>query len=321
MLIESLYCTCVEGEVPKDHYLKGTKEHPKCIAPPMPLPWLLGILDLNDTDDVHSGNRMSATRMLTCARKIALEDNIPTRRVNLKHMNSPTWGTAIHEFMQKHTPPGYYQEVELPPKGSPPVLLFEGTEAEVAVRGRLDILTPDVVLLQDYKCTSESSQKFRWNRRAADPEWRAQASIYKIVGAKSTEGAIDIKRAAVWSGSMTSGRCPAPPWFEIPLAWMGEEEILVMKPHGGEFSVADNIVQFKTFLLAKAKLDEEWRLRKMDSSGHAIVPTEHPGYQKALKAIIAKMPLGGRGMWRGEMCKTYCTPARSCNELEGLVVL
>ncbi len=313
MLIESLYCTCIEGEVPTDHYHPAPdSKTPRCTAPPMPLPWLLAILDINLNDDIHSGNRLSATRIQSCARKIALEDNIPVRRFNLKRFNSPTWGTAIHEFMQKHTPAGFYQEIELPPEGCPPVKLFEGTEAEVAIRGRLDILTPDTVLLQDYKCTSESSQKFRYNRKGADPEWRAQASVYKMLGERSTEGAIAIKRAAIWSGAMVSGRCPAPPWFEIPLAWMGEEEILMMKPHGGEFSVADNIIQFKIFLAAKAELDAPTVARP------TMTTVE---YQEALKSIIKTMPLAGRGQWRGEMCKTYCSVARTCNQLEGLTVL
>ena len=315
MLIDSLYCSCIEGEVPTDHYwpVKDSKTEP-CTAPPMPLPWLLAIIDINLNDDIHSGNRMSATRIQSCARRIAIEDNLPSRRINLQRFNSPTWGTAIHEFMQKHTPPGFYQEIELPPKGAPPVLLFQGTEAEIAVRGRLDVLTPDTVLLDDYKCTSESSQKFRFNRRGADPEWRAQASVYKLLGERSTEGGIKIERAAVWSGAMTSARCPAPPWFRIPLAWMGEEEILMMKPHGGEFSVADNIIQFKTFLRAKAEIDEEFKvtLRKTAFC---------PSYLEALKGIIQKMPLAGRNQWRGEMCKKYCGVSRLCNEMEGLVTL
>jgi len=319
MLIESLYCSCIEGEVPTDHYYPEPGSTTEvCTAPPMPLPWLLAMLTLNKNDDIHSGNRMSATRMQACARKIAIEDNIPARRVNMKQFNSPTWGTAIHEFMQKHTPPGFYQEIELPPKGAPPVMLFQGTEAEIAVRGRLDILTPDTVLLEDYKCTSESSQKFRFNRKGADPEWRAQASIYKILGERSTEGAIAIKQAAIWSGAMTSARCPAPPWFKIPLAWMGEEEILMMKPHGAEFSVADNIIQFKTFLLAKKEIDETYRVRKVDADGQVQYAD---GYIEALKGIISKMPLAGRGAWRGEMCKKYCGSARICNQMEGLVVL
>jgi len=320
MLIESLYCSCIEGEVPTDHYAPepGSKTE-VCIAPPMPLPWLLAMISINKSDDIHSGNRMSATRMQSCPRKIAIEDNIPARRVNMKQFNSMTWGTAIHEFMQKHTPPGFYQEIELPPKGSPPVMLFQGTEAEIAVRGRLDILTPDTILLEDYKCTSESSQKFRFNRRAADPEWRAQASIYKILGKRSIAD-IDIKQAAIWSGAMTSARCPAPPWFKIPLAWMGEEEILMMKPHGAEFSVADNIIQFKHFLKMKAELDLTFRTRKHDCEDRLVIDTG-PEYKKALYDLIATMPLAGRGAWRGEMCKKYCGSARTCNEMEGLVVL
>lgn len=282
MKIAGFYCSCVGRNVAIDHYSSMS-----CKNPPMPIPWILGAIHKQTSDDVHCGNQMSASRLTHCLRAMAIEDNIPSV-INVQDLDAATAGTAMHEFMQRHTPKGMLAEMELPAEGKPKAMLFAGTDCEIEVRGRLDVVNLNTAILEDYKTTSEWSQKFRFERGAADGEWNVQASVYRIL-LKRCEG-IEIKHAAVWSGARVGKKSKAPAWFKIPITFMNEEEILDFHPLDGQYSVRDIIREYKLFV---ARLSE--------------MPAEQ---------AVAMIPLMGAVTKRYKQCD-YCTVKRICDEIAG----
>lgn len=239
MRITSLYCQCRGGEVALDHYQNGA-----CTGAPAPLPWLLGILHNLTSDTRHAGNAMTATRLATCPRRIAIDDNFPVPSLDLIRYNSIAFGWSAHAFMEKFAPPGFLTEVPLAG------VLFKGTEFEVAVSGSADVIRPGILLLEDYKVTSEWSQQFRTkNPHEPHPEWDVQASAYNLLAPPEWKAT----RAAFWSGSIVSKRSKSKPWIEIPVRLdMTEREILEYKPDGGIYSVADYLKQRQAFVAALA---------------------------------------------------------------------
>lgn len=246
MRIVSLYCQCRGGEVPVDHYESGA-----CTNPPAPLPWLLGLHRERAADVAHSGNTMTATRLSVCPRAIAIEDNFDLPAMDLMRFNSAAVGGAVHAFMEKYAPPGFLTEVAL--DGT----LFKGTDVETKVYGTADVIRPRVLLLEDYKMTSEWSQQHRTkNPNEHHEEWDIQASVYNHLAPPEMKA----ERAAFWSGSLVSKRSKSKPWIEMPVRLdMTEEEILATKPHGGLYTVLDHLRQRRAFLaeLAAGKTPAE----------------------------------------------------------------
>ena len=285
MLIKGFFCPCVGRNVGADHYPAG-----ECKNPPMPIPRILAILHKEATDTVHHGIGMSPSRMTKCFRRSAIEAVIPAV-YDIRDFDALAGGTAEHEFMERHTPEGLLSEVEFPREGKPKPLIFAGTEFEITMRGTCDVLNYGALKLEDYKTTGEWSQKFRWERRTADPEWNVQASLYKIL-AKKCEG-IDIQSATVWSGARVGKKSKAPAWFQIPITFMSEEEILEVRPLDGEYTVGDTILEYKQFVQ-----------RIADGMSH----------EEAIKMI----PLYGKTTKRFDEC-AYCTVRAACGELAGEV--
>lgn len=287
MKIEGFFCQCVGRRVAVDHYSSLS-----CKNPPMPIPWILGAIDKEMNDGVHSGNQMSASRLTHCVRAMGIEDNVPSI-INVEELDAMTQGTAMHEFMERHAPKGMLVEFEMPAPGKPKPVLFEGTEFEVEMRGRLDVLHLNTMVLEDYKTTGEWSQKFRFERGSADPEWNVQASVYKLL-LKKCEG-LDIKSAVVWSGARVGKKSKAPAWFRIPIVFMNEEEILDFHPLDGQYSVADMIREYKRFVK---------RLAEGMPAVEAV-------------AMIPKMgEVTNQSKKRYKACD-YCTVAGKCAELAG----
>ena len=294
MNIVGIKCRCSTEALSPDHYLRS-----ECADPPMPFPWLMAILQRNLNDKTHRDNNLTVTRILGCPRATAIDDNLPNV-VDLKHFNSPTWGTAIHEFMERHTPPGTFTEIVFPREGQEAPMVLG-----VKLRGTLDVLSGNTVVMEDYKCTSESSMRFRWNRKStADPEVRAQCSLYKIIAEKCLPGTV-IKEAVIWNGAMTSAKCVAPPWFKVPVDWMTEHEIGEMRPHGANYTVNELIAQHLQFQKELAEVTEPEGDARFD----------------AVAKLIGKMPMVGRPMWNGAKCENYCASKETCYGIEGITTI
>lgn len=283
MLIKEFFCTCVGKVFPIGHYESG-----ECRRPPMALPFILGAIDKQLGDGVHRDNKMSASRLAHCLRKMAIEDNIPCR-VDVRDLDSLTKGIALHEFCEKYTPDWMLAEYELPQEGKPKPLLFEGTESEIEIRGRIDVLDKFSAVLEDYKSTSEWSQKKRFERGAAELEWNIQASVYKILLQKC-EGVM-VSKAVIWSTAQVSRASKAPGWVEIPIVFMNEREILNARPLDGDFSVRDIIREYKKFVDALAQGTDP-------------------------KVAVANVPLMGQTTRKFKECD-YCTVKWDCTRIAG----
>jgi hypothetical protein len=287
MLIDGFFCPCVGRKVAPDHYSSNS-----CKNPPMQIGWILGALDKEMNDQIHRDNQMSATRLTRCFRHTAIEDNVPSV-IDVRELDAMADGTAKHEFIERHAPAWVRSEVEFPAEGKPRPVMFAGTEYEITMRGRADVINRDAlsIKLDDIKTTSEWSQKFRWERRTAEIEWNVQASVYKIL-AKRCEG-IDITSAAVWSSARVGKKSKAPAWFQIPLTFMSEREILEVRPLDGDYTVADNIREYKLFVqrIAEGMSKEE---------------------------AVRMIPMFGKTTKKFPECD-YCVVRDKCGELAGEV--
>lgn len=287
MLIKEFFCTC-EGKVfPPGHYESG-----ECRRPPMALPFILGAIDHQLSDDVHRDNKLSASRLTHCFRKMAIEDNVPSR-IDVRDLDSLTKGIALHEFCEKYTPDWMLSEYELPQEGKPKPVLFEGTESEIEMRGRIDVLNKISMVLEDYKGTSEWSQKKRFERGAAELEWNIAASVYKIL-LKKCEG-IEVSKAVIWSTAQVSRASKAPGWIEIPIVFMNEREILNARPLDGDFSVRDIIAEWKKFMV------------RMATDGAS---------ERGRESVVRAVPMMGKTTRKFKECD-YCTVKWDCDRLAG----
>ena len=94
--------------------------------------------------------------------------------------------------------------------------------------------------------------------------------VYKLALERSRPG-LNVRSAKIWHGAMTSdggkwfrkrwGKCPKchskvqvtveeeapPPWIDYPVPFMEEDEILSMRPNGGEYTVAEIVEEYRLF--------------------------------------------------------------------------
>ena len=275
MPIVSLWCACVGGEVALDHYESGA-----CSRLPMPLPWIMGIKANTVGDTRHPPMQLSASRLSGCPRADAINDLLPVPRVDLRKFNSMAHGWAGHAFMSAHTPKEMLSEHALG------AVLFRGTQYEVYVAGHADVLRPrpldpGVVIVEDYKFTSESNQRYV-TEVTEKVEWNVQLSAYSLLAPM-----LDIRELAIWNGASTSRRGPDP-WIRVPARLLSEEEILASVPYEGEATVADHILDFLM-------------LRERSLSG---MPSAE---------AIALMPMRGELQWRRKDGTSKCDEESSAN--------
>jgi hypothetical protein len=276
MPITSLWCPCTGAEVPLDHYTSGA-----CAKTPMPLPWIAGILANTVGDTRHKAMQMSASRLSGCPRSDAIHDLLPVPRVDLRRFNSIAHGWAGHFWMKHYSPDGMLAEVSV--LGT----LFRGTPYELEVSGHADVIRPRpldplMLLLEDYKFTSETNQRYL-SEVTEKAEWNVQLSTYRALAPQH-----DVREVAIWSGASVTRK--GVPWIRIPARILTEEEILEAKPFEGEATVADHILDFKA-------------LRDRLSQG---MPVEE---------AINAMPMRGEMQWRrkdGASKCDYCTQSDVC---------
>ena len=318
MKIASLFCPCDNAVHGTDHYSAGL-----CTNPPMPLPWMLGIQGNLTADKFHQGFKITATRLLACPMQTAIEGLLSVIEVDLRHFNSMTWGSAVHAFCEKYAPPGSYVETQFPRPGQPTPVLFAGTDAEIAVAGKADYISPDVALLIDYKCTSEASLSFKM--RGPDGDLCVQFSVYVRIIEQSIEDA-KIKRCQVWHGGLiTAGgrecrvckRGGLPPWVSFDVPTLTDEEILAHKPGGGDTTVREIVLSYKRLSARLAAIGPQSMIDSIVASAAEGKET-NPGIDVIEAAIREEMPLAGRTMWNGKKCPKYCTARPTCDRLQGI---
>ena len=301
MQVRSYICSgplCKGKEVASlDHWRRG-----ECPRPPMPVRWLLACVRHQERDEAHSGNNLTATRLLTCPREIAILDNMSIR-LNPTRLNSGCGGHAFQAFADAYAEPGDYVRVRFPLDGQPAPRILG-----VEVSGELDYLSPDTVIIEDMKVHSETAQMFKVQAALGvrpDPEqdadYAAQLSIYAKIVRQCAPGA-DPKVLRIYDGAMVSGegkvatwhgalwsKVPSTPWVDRTYPEMTDAQLAAHRPKGGAASVADHIADYVAFF-------------------------ESDRSEVAIKA----MPLRGRTQMRGQKCVRYCLAQEECNRLEGI---
>ena len=290
------FCPCVQGAVPLDHWSAF-----KCKALPMPLGWIIGITKGMDDPD-HSGGKITATRILDCPRKVLIEDFVRPRAddpnfglvFDPRRFNSARFGSVVHADIAANTPGGAYKEVRFPLPGQEPVSLDFGEGVVQTISGAVDYLAPDTICIEDYKTHSETAHKFKWNRKSAEPELRAQFSIYKTLVERCIEGA-QVTQMRVWHGAQTSAKHPAPSWFQLEVPPLALEDIGAMRPFGALQNVRSIIKMLQFGLTGIAAIG---------------APPDSTEWYDEFNAIVGQLPMVGETMFNGEKCPTYCGAAQ-----------
>lgn len=281
--IATLYCPCGPGEFPPDHYSSGA-----CPDLPMPLAAIRSIVMSDAADTFHADGRVTITRLLTCAREIALTDNVALPAVDLRKRDTLRKGTVLHADLQRHMAGGY-AEVEFPIAGATaPTLLGE------PVSGRVDSISADFSVIEDYKTHAESAQRGK-KRRDEPSNDDAQLNIIRILVARGIlqqEPTTYRPRMVAWHTAQVSRRGPAP-WISIEAPYMTEEEIGDFRPGGGEYTVLQILEAYRTFRSDRA-------------------------LGVAVDAAAKRIPLMGREMFNKSKCTEYCVAAKYCDRLEGI---
>ncbi len=283
MKIATLYCACNgQSNNPIDHYQSG-----QCTALPMPLGWIMSILREQTGDKFHRDMNITTTRITqSCAREVAILDNVPVYGYDVRRGNSMHWGNIMHKDLQDNTPAGAYAELLIPPEGMPAPVV-----CGIELRGKLDNVTPDLSEISDYKGHSESKQR-NVKKYPPENEQRAQLSIYGFMISRTFS--VPFPKLKIWHGAHVAAG--GDPWIPQEIQPMSEQEILDMTPYGSDFTVAQCVSFYKQF--------------KDDLAG---------GME--LEAAIKRIPLMGRRMFKGSKCLKYCVAKEICDRIEGVAGL
>lgn len=298
MRINALYCGCGTPRlkvVPMDHFSSGS-----CPRPPMPLPRINAVLQRNANDKIHRDGRITVTRTLGCARQVILEDEFD-HVVDPRWMNSQYEGIREHEDMAKNAPPGWYAEVTFPRPGGVEAKLFG-----VGISGTIDLLRADFSAIEEYKKHAESAQYYREKaKREGEIDWElaAQVNMQRLLVLIAL-GA-DVPELIGWHGAM----CKAggtPPWIDVRLPRMSEDEISRLRPFGSKYTVQQNVDQQRRYYEQRAQgVSKEDAVRQLPLSGLDMFVSE------------AK-PARGRYPARERTCKCdrYCFAADNCGRIQ-----
>lgn len=247
----------------------------------------------DEGDRFHSGGRITATRLLTCPREVAILDSIPITYDPVRG-HSAYIGTLVHKDMEEGGEPGEYTEIEVPPPGCDPPIV-----CGIPMRGKIDDVSAPLDGIGDYKFHGDRSYNFKADRGGVSPELRAQLSIYKYAIERSVPGA-NIKRLWCWHGAMTAATNGTGPWFDVEVPPMTEEEILNLRPLDDERKPGKQPYTVRDFIKMYAD--------------HAERVANGMDVRESIKLI----PLVGRPMFGGKKCTNYCSAMFQCNEMEGI---
>lgn len=278
----------------------------------MPVRWLLACVRHNEGDKAHSGNNITATRLLTCPREVAIMDNLSIRLDPIK-LNSGTFGHAVQAFADKYAEPGDITTIRFPLEGQEPFKLFG-----VPVSGEVDYISPDVMVIEDMKVHSESAQMMKilggegFRKPLGDDDYRAQLSIYAkavrhcVAGANPTKLRI-FDGAMVSSNRMLWKQVKSQAWYDREFPEMSEQELANFRPKDGDATVLEHVHDYVKFL-------ETFEYYESNTSIQNIAGPR----DMALRDMIKCMPLRGRTQMNGKKCPSYCLAREECDSIEGI---
>ncbi len=285
MKLKGLSCpSCNKHNLPLDHYAASSPS--PCPDPVIPEDEAQNMIDDILSDTTHVFGNITCTRLLGCARDIAIQDTIPLS-IDLTKRQSMHNGTEKHQALASRGKDGNHEYIKISGDGKTPIyhdVVDTSVRRELTVRGKLfgvemqatiDRLSPEGII--EYKTT-----KFGFK---LTKEHEVQTSIQALLWAE-----LEYPKIRLWSLSWTGGYT----YYDIePLA---EEECGEYKPLGGEVTVRQNATLLDLFYKNCDKNDPE--------------------------PAIKSLPLSGRDMKIGKQTKCfYCTSRRACDRMEGIVSL
>lgn len=298
MPITSLICPCTSGALPLDHFSSGACKGWRA-GQLVPAAWAASIVKNRLDDRYHADGRLTVTRALTCPRETLIQD-FKSVTFDVRDENNLYWGTVIHAALEQGSTSVNSQLVEIrfggPGDKLPSARLFVGPELfgeGIEFCGKADHVTMGWGAIHDYKCHSETTQRFKSGK--VDISTAVQMNLYRLsLMQVIPEAAGKLDELIAYHCAMTSASGPAP-WITEVQPLMTEEQILAAKPNGGDATVRDIITAYLKFKLrrdAHMPLDENLKL----------------------------VPLYGRTMFRQIKCTKYCASGVRgvCDQLEGI---
>lgn len=304
-MIIGWWCEAERRVVPLDHFEKTGFDHT-----PMPVLMLRDVLAEENDPEVahHKGPNISPSVLKACPRETLI-----TRFLDFapdpKGYNNIYFGKAVHEKLEKVVDPDWWNEFRLPPVKSKFVGewqdSFDGlgppTVLGVPMYGVVDRLQKDFLELEDYKTQSEFGYGYHIKNElgCAKPDDAAQLNIYRLMLQELFDKSPDVMR--IYYGAQCSwGKDP---WDLVDVPIMGEDEILAVRPGGGNFSMGQILE------LVKVAFEDIQEL-------FCTTPKNHGGtVEDRVRELVHHLPMVGITQFNGSKCYKYCHCPRECAEI------
>jgi len=273
------------GPSPLDHFSEDAKA--PCLRPCLPPDDAANMLRDCKEDTTHVFGAITATRLLGCARKVAIEDTLPVALDPARYM-------AAHDGTEKH------KALASQPQTSYLLGELHGVQRELTVRGELWGLTVQATIdrlgaqgIIEYKTTKGWAKS---NEAKVWPEQQVQVSIQSELARQQLGHAL---RVRLWYKFWSTGQ-----WAYADVEPLSLDEVAAFKPHGGDYTVREIGEQLSAFY-------HDYESTK--AANQTGVPPE---------PFIRRLPLAGRKMKFGKKsaCE-MCLVQRECDRLEGVVTL
>jgi hypothetical protein len=233
-------------------------------------------------DTVHASGNLTATRLLTCPREVAISDFLHPI-IDIRKFDSTHTGTLVHEDLARWAGGGKAEQRL--------TATFLGEKVSV----QPDYISADKRYLVEYKYHAEGGQVWAASSPSPRVEYGVQMNLARLGVEQETgkpvfslqveEGAMCGKSRKIWDRALPQA------WISKEVPIMTEAEMGEVRPLGGEATVRELMEDYKKYM-----------------------PLLREG---GGEKVIAKMPLRGRTMLNKLKCK-MCSVQEDCDRLEGI---
>jgi hypothetical protein len=272
--------SALKGVEAVEHFSVAHRSEGYCLPPAV-----ITIMEQGEGQERRQGDRVSPSMAGGCMREHALK-----RSVDYELEPLSIWkmvqGTIFHGGLEKVQVPGWRVEVPMPEEGAPDVEIWLG----VPVSTRIDLLSEDGYVLEDYKTSSP------FVKTTYDKERKKYNDVYSLFApGEDNQLQLNVEAAVV---EKVTGKRPALGIWKI---WLGSRDtayswryynIPLMDSDALEARVADGANGWREFRRVMQIANGPER---MDA--------------------IAAMPLAGRMMFGGQKCSTYCAMKNVCDAI------
>lgn len=208
------------GPSPLDHFSEDAKV--PCPRPCLPPDDAANMLRDCKEDTTHVFGAITATRLLGCARRVAIEDTLPVALDPARYM-------AAHDGTEKH------KALASQPQN--------GTQRELTVRGQLWGLPVQATIdrisdrgIIEYKTTKG------WAKSPSAKVWPEQQIQVSIQTELARQQLGQASRVRIWYKFWSTGG-----WAYADVEPLSLDEVAAFKPHGGDYTVREIGEQLSAF--------------------------------------------------------------------------